>query len=186
MRPALQPVLSLRLAAGLALGLCLASPSVQAQTYRWVDSSGRTVISDTPPPGKAKSVAQVGGGSSEQGENLPFAVRKARESFPVTLFTSADCQQECRQARDLLNGRGVPFSEKMLQKAEDAIELKALVGDVFVPTLKVGKQGFRGFETGAYNNLLDLAGYPKTAPYGSKPSGGLAPAGKDAPATNAQ
>ena len=185
MRPALQPVQSLRLAAGLAISLCLASLGVLAQTYRWVDSSGRTVISDTPPPGKAKSVAQVGG-NSEPGENLPFAVRKARESFPVTLFTSADCQQECRQARDLLNGRGVPFSEKMLQKAEDAIELKALVGDVFVPTLKVGKQGFRGFETGAYNNLLDLAGYPKTAPYGSKPSGGIAPAGKDAPATNAQ
>jgi len=30
------------------------------------------------------------------------------------------------------------------------------------------------FETGAYSNLLDLAGYPKTAPYGAKPSGGLA------------
>lgn len=186
MRPALQPALSLRLAAGLLLSLCLTSLSAQAQTYRWVDSSGRTVISDTPPPGKAKGVAQLGGGSSEPGENLPFAVRKARESFPVTLFTSADCQQECRQARDLLNSRGVPFSEKMLQKAEDAIELKALVGDVFVPTLKVGKQGFRGFETGAYNNLLDLAGYPKTAPYGSKPSGGLTPAGKETPPANAQ
>jgi hypothetical protein len=43
-----------------------------------------------------------------------------------------------------------------------------------VPALKVGKQSFRGFEAAAWNNLLDLAGYPKTAPYGSKPSGGLA------------
>jgi len=43
-----------------------------------------------------------------------------------------------------------------------------------VPALKVGKQSFRGFEAGAYNNLLDLAGYPKTAAYGGKPSGGLA------------
>ena len=42
------------------------------------------------------------------------------------------------------------------------------------PTLKVGKQSFRGFEPAAYNNLLDLAGYPKSAAYGSKPSGGLA------------
>ena len=40
--------------------------------------------------------------------------------------------------------------------------MKGLVGDTFVPSLKVGNQRFRGFETGAYDNLLDLAGYPKT------------------------
>ena len=81
---------------------------------------------------------------------------------------------DCKQARDLLNGRGIPFTEKMVQKQEDVDELKQLVGDTFVPALKVGKQSFRGFEAGAYNNLLDLAGYPKTAAYGGKPSGGLA------------
>ena len=68
----------------------------------------------------------------------------------------------------------MPFAEKMLQSQEDVAELKQLVGDAFVPALKVGKQSFRGFEAGAWNNLLDLAGYPKSAPYGSKPSGGLA------------
>jgi hypothetical protein len=51
----------------------------------------------------------------------------------------------------------------MLQKPEDAEELKQLIGDAFVPSMKVGKQSFRGFEAGAYNNLLDLAGYPKSA-----------------------
>lgn len=158
--------------------LCLAllSAGVSAQAYRWVDSTGRTMISDTPPPGQAKAVSRVGEAAEPGGGDLPFAVRKARENYPVTLYTAADCVNECKQARDMLNGRGIPFSEKMLQKAEDSAELKALVGDVFVPSLKVGKQGFRGFEAGAYNNLLDLAGYPKTAAYGSKPSGGLAPA----------
>ncbi|PKO87383.1 MAG: glutaredoxin family protein [Betaproteobacteria bacterium HGW-Betaproteobacteria-12] len=160
----------------LVLCLALLSAGVSAQAYRWVDSTGRTIISDTPPPGKVKAVTSVGEGSAATSEDLPFAVRKARENFPVTLYTAADCVTECKQARDMLNGRGIPFSEKMLQKAEDSAELKALVGDVFVPTLKVGKQSFRGFEAGAYNNLLDLAGYPKTAAYGSKPSGGLAPA----------
>ena len=182
----MRPALHLRLAICLTFGLSLAVPATQAQTYRWVDSTGRTIISDTPPPSRVKGVAQVGSGS-QPGENLPFAVRKARENFPVTLFTSADCQQECRQARDLLNGRGVPFSEKMLQKAEEAIELKALVGDAFVPTIKVGRQSIRGFEASGYNNLLDLAGYPKTAPYGSKPAGGqAAPAtGKEPPPSSA-
>jgi glutaredoxin len=160
----------------LVLCLALFSVGASAQAYRWVDSSGRTIISDTPPPGQAKTVKRVGEAAPSGSEDLPFAVRKARENFPVTLYTAADCVNECKQARDMLNGRGIPFTEKMLQKAEDSAELKALVGDVFVPSLKVGKQSFRGFEAGAYNNLLDLAGYPKTAAYGSKPSGGLAPA----------
>lgn len=161
----------------LILCLALVSACASAETYRWVDSSGRTVISDTPPPNKTKGVAKLGE-SSEASDGLPFALRKAKENFPVTLYTSADCTTDCKQARDLLNGRGIPFSEKMLQSAEEANELKQLVGDVFIPSLKVGKQSFRGFEASSYNNLLDLAGYPKTAPYGSKPSGGLPPAAK--------
>lgn len=154
--------------------LCLALTSIcaQAQTYRWVDSAGHTIISDTPPPGKAKAVSKTGE-AAESGDNLPFAVKKAMEAFPVTLFTSAECATECKQARDLLNGRGVPFTEKMLSKQEDINELKQLVGDAFIPTVRVGKQTSRGFDAGAYNNLLDLAGYPKSAFFGSKPSGGL-------------
>ena len=161
----------------IILCLALASTYASAEAYRWVDSTGRTIISDSPPPSNAKNVEKMGG-NSENADGLPFATRKAKENFPVTLYTSADCTNDCKQARDVLNARGVPFTEKMLQKAEDATELKQLVGDVFIPSLKVGKQSFRGFEAAAYNNLLDLAGYPKSAPYGSKPSGGLAPVEK--------
>ena len=157
----------------LMLCLALSSACAVAETYRWVDPAGRTVISDTPPPGRAHSVAKAGA-SNGNTDGLPFAVKQAVESFPVTLYTSADCVNECKQARDLLNARGVPFTEKMLQTPQDFDELKALVGDAFIPSLKVGKQSFRGFEAGSYNNLLDLAGYPKTAPYGAKPYGGLA------------
>jgi len=156
----------------LILCLALSSATALAQAYRWVDPSGRTVISDTPPPGRAHSVAKTGA-DKENTDGLPYAVKKAAENFPVTLYTSADCVGQCKDARNLLNLRGVPFTEKMVQTPEDFDELKKLVGDAYVPALKVGKQSFRGFETGAYNNLLDLAGYPKTAPYGSKPAGGL-------------
>ena len=156
----------------LMLCLALTSACAVAETYRWVDPAGRTVISDTPPPGRAHSVAKAGA-SDGNTDGLPYAAKKAAEDFPVTLYTAADCVNECRQARDLLNARGVPFNEKMVQTQEEIDELKKLVGDSFIPSLKVGKQSFRGFEAGAYNNLLDLAGYPKTAPYGSKPGGGL-------------
>ncbi|MFZ2973365.1 MAG: glutaredoxin family protein [Ferribacterium limneticum] len=146
----------------LTLCLVLATASVQAETYRWTDGGGQTVVSDTPPPGRAKGVVKVGG-KPEASDGLSFATKRAMESFPVTLYTSADCVNDCKNARDLLSGRGVPFTEKMVQKPEDVAELKDLVGDTFVPSLKVGKQSSRGFEAGAYNNLLDLAGYPKSA-----------------------
>lgn len=152
--------------------LALTSTIVSAQSYRWIDATGRTIISDSPPPGKAKELTKLGS-APDPDDGLPFAVKRAMEAFPVTLYSSPDCLAECKQARELLNARGVPFKEKMLQKPEDFSELKQLVGDIFVPSLRVGKQTARGFEAGAYNNLLDLAGYPKTAPYGAKPSGGL-------------
>ncbi|MBS1190373.1 MAG: hypothetical protein H6R10_2165 [Rhodocyclaceae bacterium] len=155
------------------LALALASAAAWAQTYRWVDpATGRVVISDTPPPATAKGVIRKEAEST--GGTQSYAVKRAAENFPVTLYTTPDCTTQCKQARDLLNGRGVPFQERMVQKPEEAEELKKLVGDLFVPALKVGQQSVKGFQADAYNNLLDLAGYPAKAPAGSTPTGGLA------------
>ena len=152
--------------------LALSLPA-QAEAFRWVDPAGRTVISDTPPPGNARSVSKTKD-PTQNVEGRTYAVQRAVANFPVTLYTAADCVAECRQARELLNARGVPFTEKLLQKPEDIDELRQLVGDAFIPSLKIGRQSLRGFDATAYNNLLDLAGYPATAPIGSKPAGGLA------------
>lgn len=48
------------------------------------------------------------------------------------------------------------------------------LGNLFIPTLKVGKQPVKGFSADAYNNVLDLAGYPAKALPGTPPAGGLA------------
>ncbi|HZX33180.1 MAG TPA: DUF4124 domain-containing protein [Rhodocyclaceae bacterium] len=155
------------------LAIALASASACAQTYRWVDpATGKTVISDSPPPSTAKKVIKAEAEVAVNSQS--YAVRRAAENFPVTLYTTTDCTSQCAQARELLNGRGVPFQEKILQKPEDFEELKALIGDYALPSLKVGKQPVRGFQAEGYNNVLDLAGYPAKAPPGSKPSGGLA------------
>lgn len=157
----------------LVLALAVVSCAAIAQPYRWTDpTTGRTMISDQPPPGNARGVTKSRA-PEENVETLPFATKRAIENFPVTLYTSADCIAECKQARDLLNGRGVPFGEVMVQTPEQVSELKTLVGDLFVPTLKVGKLPVRGFQADAYHNVLDLGGYPTSAPLGSKPSGGL-------------
>jgi glutaredoxin len=157
----------------LTLALLTAASAGAQTTYRWIDkATGKTVFSDqAPPPGAAQVVTKTGseGGGEPQ---IPYATRQAAEKFPVTLYTAASCVDACKQARDLLNGRGVPFAEKMVKTQEENDELaKKLGGEASVPSLLVGQQSFKGYESNSWNNLLDLAGYPKTAPYGAKPSG---------------
>lgn len=147
--------------------------SVLAQAaYRWIHpKTGETMFTDTPPPRNAKLLGRAQGGEEDAQAGLPYATRRAMEHFPVTLYTYADCGTACKEARDLLNKRGVPFSEKEVKTREDQEELKALTGEATVPVLQAGKETVKGFQAEAYHNLLDLAGYPKTAPYGVKPSG---------------
>ena len=165
-------LLTLLTAALLASSLAVA----QTTTYRWVDKkTGQTVYSDQPPPPGTPNVVKLNGADPGEEKQVPYATRQAAEKFPVTLYTAASCVDECKQARDLLNGRGTPFAEKMLKSDAEIAELsKKLGSDAVVPSLVVGQQSSKGFETGAWNNLLDLAGYPKSAPYGAKPSGAFA------------
>lgn len=149
----------------LVLCLLLCCAGAQAQAYRWTDAQGRTVISDTPPPGQARNVEKAAG-KAQPDDGLPFATKLAAQNHPVTLYTTADCLNECRQARELLQQRRIPFSETTVQSPEQIEELKRIVGDVFVPSIKVGSQSHRGFSADAYGRMLDLAGYPKA---GKKP-----------------
>jgi len=167
-----RPALRLALLASTLLASALANAQT---TYRWIDpATGGTVISDQKPPPSAKQVIQRDGEPSGE-QRLPYAVRQTAEKFPVTLYTSANCIDACKQGRDLLNGRGIPFSEKMPKSQEEIDALsKLLGGEASVPSLVVGQQSFKGFESTAWTKLLDLAGYPKTAPYGAKPSGAFA------------
>jgi glutaredoxin len=166
---------SLRLAL-LAAMLLVASQAGAQTTYQWIDpKTGSTVISDQQPPPGTKQVLKRESDDSGGSQQMPYATRQAAEKFPVTLYTSANCAEGCKLARSLLSGRGVPFSEKMLKTQEEIAELgKQMGGEASVPSISVGRQNFQGFESGAWNNLLDLAGYPKSAPYGAKPSGTFA------------
>lgn len=168
----------LAISSGILIVLALAGTSVAAQTtYRWVDkASGQTVFSDQPPPPGVKPAQVKAGATPANAPAVPYATRVAAERYPVTLYTMARCLDPCRQARELLNHRGIPFAEKMANTAEEQDELAARLGsEVSIPSLFVGTQSFRGFEATAWNNLLDLAGYPTSAPYGTKPSGIFSP-----------
>ncbi|MBL8396761.1 MAG: glutaredoxin family protein [Candidatus Accumulibacter sp.] len=153
----------------LAAGVFASVISAEQTTYRWIDpKTGGTVISDQPPPPGAKKVGKANWGGGEP--TMPYALKQASEKFPVVLYTSPGCTV-CKQARALLNGRGVPFSEKVVKSSEELAELTKQFGsEPEMPSLRVGRQSSSGFAAGPWNDLLDAAGYPSKAPYGFKPS----------------
>jgi glutaredoxin len=78
----------------------------------------------------------------------------------VTLYTSDGCPP-CNRGRDLLNARGIPYSEKTVTSADDAAALKRLSGAGTLPLLTIGSQQIKGYSDTEWNQYLDAAGYPK-------------------------
>jgi hypothetical protein len=152
----------------------LATGVVQAQTtYRWVDQDGKVHYGDRPPPPKsAREVMERRYSVPQAGASMDYALRKAVESFPVTLHVSADCGAACKEGADYLRKRGVPFTEKSVASNEDLAKLREQIGggDVVVPILLVGALASKGFLASAWGGLLDAAGYPPIAPPASPPA----------------
>ncbi len=147
--------------------LAIMTLGVQAgELFRWVDKDGKVHYSDTRPAEVTEVERKKFSSGSEQNEDLPYETRRAKQNFPVTLYVTKDCGQICDQARKMLSKRGIPFTEKMLQTKQDAEDFRHLSGiDGVVPVLGVGKNFLKGYLESQWNSELDIAGYPKTAPY---------------------
>jgi glutaredoxin len=142
--------------------LLCASALAQAQnTYRWVDAAGKVHYGDRPPPSGAREVQEKRLAPPAAERSLPYEMRQAAASYPVTLYVSNNCGDGCAAARDYLARRGVPFAEKSVDTPEDfdALE-KLLAGNPLVPTLQVGSKTAKGWLQDAWQRLLDAASYP--------------------------
>jgi glutaredoxin len=138
-----------------------------------VDKDGRVHYTQQPPPrGSAKSVQQRNLGSSSVIETSTpgYSLQQAMKNYPVTLYTSPGCKEGCPEARDLLAKRGVPFREVSVTDAPSNEALKKATGDNKVPALTVGSLVHVGYQPQAFENALDSAGYPKSAPLARQPS----------------
>jgi len=146
------------IAAAILLAACA---DASGQAYRWVDQDGKVHYTQEPPPPGAKGVQKK---TFRQGQvetsNLPYATQVAARTFPVSLYTAPDCGEPCDRARALLVKRTVPFREVSVLSQNEVDELKRLSGKSDIPLLVVGAQVQAGFQEGAYNGLLDAAGYP--------------------------
>lgn len=180
-------------ALGLVLGLVSVSALAQG-VYRIVGPDGRVSYSDQPPPAaNARPVASgapgAAGGASAQ---LPFELRQVASRYPVVLYTSAECAP-CNSGRNLLNARGIPYSEKTITTNADAEALKRLSGQSSLPFVTIGSQQIKGYSDSEWTQFLDAAGYPKQSALPSAyqraaptPLVAVAPAAAPAPATTAR
>jgi glutaredoxin len=141
----------------------LAAPVLAQGVYRIVGPDGKVTFSDQPPPASVP-VRPVGnataGASAGAGAQLPFELRQVSNRYPVTLYTGRDCAP-CNSGRNLLNARGIPYSEKTIETPQDGEALKRLSGEATLPFMTIGSQQIKGYSDAEWTQFLDAAGYPK-------------------------
>ena len=142
-----------------------ASAALQAQ-FKVVDADGRVTYTDRPPA--ASSTLRVSpvrrdalGAAESPAVVLPLELRPIVARFPVTLYAAPTECPPCDIGRQLLQARGVPFTERLIVEGADVEALLRLSGSRTVPTVTVGGQVLRGFNESEWQGTQDLAGYPR-------------------------
>ncbi len=136
-----------------------------AQTiYRAVGADGKVTFTDKQPTSASGVTATDSSGKPLAAANasLPYELRLVVAKYPVTLYTSSDCAP-CNVGRNLLASRGVPFTEKTVNSAEDARALKSISGESSLPFLTIGGQQIKGYSDSEWTQFLNAAGYPKSS-----------------------
>ncbi len=162
-------------------GLLSAVLPCAAQQYKVVGADGSITYTDRPPAtstlritpiGKTPGASAAATAAAKFDPNLPVELRQLTQRYPVTLYTTANCQP-CDAGRLWLAQRGVPYNERSVLTAEDEQALAVLVGGRSVPSLTIGAQPVRGFAEADWMAYLDAAGYPRE---GKLPRGWQPPA----------
>jgi glutaredoxin len=143
--------------------------------FKVVAPDGTVTYTDRPPAPSAGRPTPLGKeapttDASAALASLPLELRQTIARFPVTLYSSTDCAP-CESGRRMLQGRGVPFTERRVMNEDDAEALNRLTGGRSVPTLTIGSQALRGFAESDWQSYLDAAGYPRESqlPRGYQP-----------------
>lgn len=95
--------MTMKLALIFALGITstAALVSAHAQTYQWKDNNGRTVISDSPPPGTAKTKRAIGEAPAATGfVETPAPSEKKAEAPQTTAEKDLEFKKRQQEARE--------------------------------------------------------------------------------------
>lgn len=149
----------------LASLLLLPTLTVQAATYKWIDSEGRVNYGDRPPEGVSprQMALPVTPPQDTPEGTFPFALRNAVARSPVTIYSTHPCVS-CDLARTHLIRRGVPHSERTILTGQDQEAFRTLgFTAVALPMLVVGRERLSGYDPDRLDRILDAAGYPKSS-----------------------
>lgn len=161
----------------LASAAALAAPPAAGASHapshapiKWIDAKGQVHYSDRPPMPEAmgsvvrtQTMTTSASAPAIGDPTLPWALRSATARYPVTLYTTAECEP-CGLARTHLAQRGVPYTEKQVNDAGDLQAFRALGFDkALFPSLSIGPEKLTGFEALGWDRALDATGYPKSS-----------------------
>lgn len=154
----------------------LLAPAAWA-AYKIVGPDGRVTYTDRPPAGQpAQPLSKPRAGVSAVA--LPFELQQLVNRHPVTLYTARECSA-CETGRQLLQSRGVPYTEKTVDTPDDIRAFSATENSTQLPTLRVGGKQIIGLQQSEWNAYLDAAGYPQQSAlppgYVQPPASPLAP-----------
>lgn len=147
--------------AGIAGSTAIFCHQADAQSiFRSINPAGRVTYSDKPLP----DASAVAGNKTTDasGSPLPLELKKVAAQYPVVFYSGDQCEP-CTAARNMLSARGIPFSEKIINSADDIQALQRLSGDASLPVLTIGNQQLKGYSSTEWNQYLDAAGYPKNS-----------------------
>ncbi len=152
------------LLAGTALA-CAATTVASQQVYRVVGPDGRVTFSDRAPTADTPAARVTSGNSGNSAapaanlNGLPSDVRQAASKYPLTIYTSKDCDV-CNTARSYLQTRGVPYTEKTITSNDEIKAFQKLNKEGSIPFATLGGQHLKGFSENDWSSYLDAAGYP--------------------------
>ncbi|RZL04307.1 MAG: glutaredoxin family protein, partial [Rubrivivax sp.] len=144
------------LAAAVGLALLQAGPAWAL--YKVVAPDGRVTYTDRPPSDRPAATLKTNGTVAAT-TGLPFELQKVANQYPVTFYSSTKCPP-CDAARQMLQSRGIPYTEKTVETSEDILTLQKREGVQQLPVLKVGSKQLVGFAQADWVGYLDAAGYP--------------------------
>ncbi|CAH0352717.1 glutaredoxin domain-containing protein [Aquabacterium sp. CECT 9606] len=140
------------------VGLTLLSAGPAWALYKVVGPDGRVTYTDRPPADRPAATLKTNG-TVVQATGLPFELQRVASQYPVTFYSSSKCPP-CDSARQMLQGRGIPYTEKTVETSEDILTLQKQEGVQQLPVLKVGSKQLVGFTQADWSGYLDAAGYP--------------------------
>jgi glutaredoxin len=141
--------------------LLLGAASPSHALFKVVAADGTVTYTDRPPPAQiGRQAPAAKDAAADPSAGLPYELRQVVTRYR-SRSTPATTAHRARSGRRLLQGRGVPFTERRVESNDDAEALNRITGGRSVPTLTIGAQALRGYSDGDWHSYLDAAGYPR-------------------------